>query len=55
MTYFKRGTLYLQNVTFGNLFVSREIIEQKASKTRFFLLQFFEKFEISQNFYVKNS
>ena len=52
MTYFKRGTFNLQNATFGSLFVSREVIKQKASKTRFFyftifdfLKKFFKKFQ----------
>ena len=50
ITYFKRETYALQNVIFGCLFVSREIIKKKASKTRFF---YFIIFEISWFFKSK--
>ena len=54
MIYFKRGTIYLQNPTFGSLFVSREIIKQKASKTRFFYFIIFEFFENLMKFFFQN-
>ena len=42
ITYFKREMYVLQNAIFGSLFVSREIIKQKASKTRFFYFIIFD-------------
>ena len=42
--YFKRETYALQNAVFGSLFVSQEIFEQKASKTRFFYFHHFWNF-----------
>ena len=52
ITYFKRETYALQNAIFGSLFVRREIIKQKASKTRFFYFIIFWNFMkfSSQNF-----
>ena len=40
--YFRRETYALQNAVFGSLFVSQEIFEQKASKTRFFYFIIFD-------------
>ena len=54
ITYLKRETYYLQNATFATKFVSREIIKQKASKTRFFYFTIFEFFWNLMKFFIQN-
>ena len=52
--YFKRKTYYLQNAVFGSLFVTQEIIKQKASKIWFFFNYHFLNLEFFSFFISKS-